>query len=84
MHRTAPEFWEHFADLPEAVQRTARRNFERLRDDPAYPSLRLKKVGDFWVARVGLGYRALAVADGEDWVWVWIGDHDEYERLINS
>ena len=83
MHRTVPEFWEHFADLPEPVQRTARRSFERLRENPAHPSLRLKRVGDFWVARVGRGYRALAVAEGEDWYWVWIGPHDAYERLIN-
>lgn len=84
MHRTVPEFWEHFADLPESVQRTARRNFQRLSENPAYPSLRLKKVGDYWVARVGRSHRALAVAAGQDFYWVWIGPHDAYERLINS
>ena len=83
MHRTVPEFWEHLAALPEPIQRTARRNFERPRDDPSYPSLRLKRVGDFWVARVGRGYRALAVAEDQDFYWVWIDPHDEYERLIN-
>jgi len=24
----------------------------------------------------------LAVPDGRDYIWVWIGTHDEYERLI--
>ena len=65
MHRTVLEFWEHFAALPESVQRTARRNFQRLREDPGYPSLRLKKVGDYWVARVGRSHRALAVAEAK-------------------
>ena len=84
MHRTVPEFWAGLADLPEPVRRRAHRSFALLKENPSHPSLRLKKVGDFWVARVPGGYRALAVAEGEDWVWVWIGDHDEYERLINS
>lgn len=27
-------------------------------------------------AQIGLSYRALAVEDGEDTIWVWIGNHD--------
>jgi hypothetical protein len=27
---------------------------------------------------------ALAVEDGEDFIWVWIGTHDEYERMIKE
>ena len=83
-HRTIPEFWEHLAALPKPVQQVARRNFQRLKENPAYPSLRLKKVGDYWVARVGSNYRALAVTEGADLFWVWIGTHDAYERIINS
>ena len=41
-----------------------------------------KKLGKFWSARVGLSHRALAIEDGEGFLWVWIGPHDEYERLI--
>jgi len=47
-------------------------------------SLHFKKVGNYWAARVGQDYRALALKDGSDFTWVWIGKHDEYERLINS
>ncbi|MDE2937446.1 MAG: hypothetical protein OXR67_00790 [Chloroflexota bacterium] len=82
MHRTTHEFWTHFARLPESVQRSARRNFQRLKDDPRYASLRFKKVGDYWSVRVSRSYRALAVEDGEDFIWVWIGGHEEYDRLI--
>lgn len=35
-------------------------------------------------ARVGLGYRALAVRDGDDVVWFWIGTHADYDQLIRS
>lgn len=82
MHRTTPQFWKHFYQLPESVQKQARKNFELLKRDPKHPSLHFKKVGAFWSARVGLSHRALAVADGEDFIWVWIGQHDEYDRLV--
>jgi hypothetical protein len=68
--------------LPDAVQSLARRNFELLKQNPSHPSLRFKKVGRFWSARVGSNHRALAVRDGPDYIWVWIGDHDDYDRLI--
>jgi hypothetical protein len=82
MHRTTPQFWERFNALPESVQRQARKDFALLGQGPGHPSLHFKKVGRFWSARIGLNYRALAVEDGSDLIWVWIGAHDEYDRLI--
>ena len=82
MHRTTPQFWDRFDEMPESVQDLARKNFELLKENPRHPSLHFKKVGRFWSARVGLSHRALAVEDGPDFIWVWIGDHDEYDRLI--
>lgn len=82
MHRTTPQFWDRFERLPTAIQKLARKNFELLKANPAHPSLHFKKVGRFWSARVGLSHRVLALEDGNDLIWVWIGDHDEYERLI--
>ena len=84
MHRTIPSFWEHFNRLPESVQRLARRNFELLRMDPRHPSLRFRRVGRLWSARVGLDYRALAREEGGVFWWVWIGPHDEYDRIIGA
>jgi len=82
MHRTTRRFWKCFYELPDAVQAAARENFQRLRANPRHPSLHFKKVGKLWSARAGLHYRALAVEDGVDFIWVWIGPHDEYKRLI--
>ena len=82
MHRTTPEFWEHFYLLPAYIKRIAERNFDMLKLDTSHPSLHFEKVGRFWSARVGLAYRALAVEDGGDFIWVWIGRHDEYDRMI--
>jgi hypothetical protein len=60
----------------------ARKNFKLLKQDCRHPSLQFKQLGDCWSARVGLHYRALAVEDGPDFVWVWIGTHGEYDKLI--
>ena len=84
MHRATSRFWKEFERLPEPAQRVARRNFRLLVANPSHPSLRFKKVGAFWSARVGRDHRALAVQDGADFIWVWVGPHDEYDRLIGS
>ncbi len=83
MHKTTSRFWRFLQQLPESVQNTARQNFDLLKNNPQHPSLHFKKVGKYWSARVGQDYRALAIKDGSDFTWVWIGKHDEYERLIN-
>ena len=82
MHRTTPQFWKRFYALPQDVQELARKNFELLKSDPRHRSLQFKRLGDYWSARVGLHYRALAVEDGSDYVWVWVGSHAEYDKLI--
>jgi len=84
MHRTSGRFWTLFAILPESVQKVARKNFELLKTDPSHPSLHFKKVGKLWSVRAGISHRALAVEDGADFIWVWIGPHDEYRRLIKQ
>ena len=30
----------------------------------------------------GTNALALAIQDGDAYVWYWIGDHDEYERML--
>ena len=82
MHKTAPRFWRLFQELPASAQQTARRNFELLKENPIHSSLRFRNVGRYWSARVGASYRAVAVQDGGDFIWFWIGDHDEYLRVI--
>ncbi len=81
-HFTSPEFWEFFDDLPEEIQRRARRNFEVLKTDPRHPSLRFKKVGAYWSVRVGRGYRALGVDTDDGILWGWIGTHAEYDKIL--
>lgn len=66
------------------IRELADKSFELLRVNPRHPSLRLKKIGAFWSARIGLRYRALAKEREEGLVWFWIGLHDRYNQLIES
>ncbi|MEA3276774.1 MAG: hypothetical protein U9Q81_16060 [Pseudomonadota bacterium] len=84
MHNTTARFWSCFYALPDQVQELARKNYELLKEDPRHPSLHFKKVGKLWSARVGRNYRALAMEDEGGYVWVWIGTHEEYDRLLNG
>lgn len=68
--------------LPGHVRRVADRNFALLKVDQKHPSLQFKSVGRYWSARVGIHYRALAVKDGYDFIWFWIGNHGAYDNLI--
>ena len=67
------------------MQDQARLAYRLFRDNPEHPSLRFKPVHPtrpIYSARVGLGYRALAVRDGEAVIWFWIGSHADYDHLL--
>jgi len=70
--------------LPKSIQDKAREQFELLKNNPNHPSLHFKKVGNFWSVRISLLYRALAIREREDYIWLWIGTHEEYERMVKS
>ncbi|HEV7403306.1 MAG TPA: hypothetical protein VGO11_10280 [Chthoniobacteraceae bacterium] len=77
-----PAFWFHYRRLPPEVRELADKNFELLKADPRHSSLRLKKTGALWSARIGLSYRALARERSEGLVWVWIGHHSVYDQIL--
>ena len=81
-HRATSRFWDLYSALPVEMRQLADKSFTLLKANPRHPSLHFKKVGKFWSVRIGIAYRALAVSDGEDYTWVWIGLHDGYDRLI--
>jgi hypothetical protein len=83
-HRATPDFWYHYRELPVEIQELADRCYETLKEDSRYPPLHFKKAGQFWSVRVGIHYRALALEDGNDIAWFWIGTHGEYDRLLKG
>ena len=83
-HRANPKFWRFYERLSADIQSLADDNYELLKADPRHPSLHFKKVGRMWSARIGIHYRAVAVEDGPDMVWFWIGHHSEHDHLIGG
>ncbi|MDP3895330.1 MAG: hypothetical protein Q8Q62_01500 [Mesorhizobium sp.] len=81
-HFALPEFWQSYRRLPQDVRALADRNFDLLRADSFHPSLHFRSAGRYWSVRIGLHYRALAVRDGDDVIWFWIGSHAEYDRKL--
>jgi hypothetical protein len=62
-------------DLPERVLE----KIKKVRPNPQQRYSGLQKVGNYWSLSVG-GYRALARKEGGNFLWFWVGRHDEYER----
>ena len=81
-HFASPRFWKAYEGLPENVRKRADKSFELLKHNPRHPSLNFKPVGRYWSARVGRGYRALAIEGGDGFQWFWIGSHSDYDAMI--
>jgi len=81
-HRATPDFWYYYRQLPPHIQALADKCFNLVKEDSYYPSLHFKKVGRFLTVRVGIHYRAIAIEDGQDIAWFWIGHHTEYDKIL--
>ena len=81
-HKTASSFWECYKKLPLNIRNLADKNFQLLKDDHSHPSLQFKKVGKVWSARIGTHYRAVAIPIKDGFLWIWIGFHTEYDKLL--
>ena len=85
--KTTERFRKAFSALPPHVQERAREAYRQFRVDAHHPSVRFKQVHaarPIYSARVGLGYRALAVRDGDFLLWFWIGTHADYDTLLSQ
>lgn len=84
--RTTPRFWRLFDELPNQVQDQASKEFAIWRENPAHPTLHLKLVGKsepLFSVRVDLRHRAVGLLRNDTITWMWIGSHDDYERLLS-
>jgi hypothetical protein len=83
--RGTRRFWKLYQELPASIRRLAVKNYHLWRENPRHASLDFKKLaggtGRFSV-RIGDHYRALGQQDGEGVEWVWIGTHEEYNKLV--
>jgi hypothetical protein len=55
--------------------------------DPFYPGLQFKQVHStkpIYSVRIGIGWRAVGIRNGETVVWFWVGSHAEYDNLLSQ
>jgi hypothetical protein len=74
-----------FRKLPQRIQRLARKNYKLWKRNPSHPGLDFKRVGKrqpAYAVRVGIGWRAMGLLQGDTVVWFWIGSHADYDSLI--
>ena len=76
--------YQWVASLSSNPRAAARKACRLGKEIPQPGSLRFQKRGRFWRACFASGYRALAVAIPEEYLWFWIGTYDEYERLLRE
>jgi len=85
--KTTPQFWQHYALLPEQAQRLADKCYRLWLSNPTHRSLHFKPLKghpSLYSARVGIHYRAVAHREGDLIIWVWIGHHSDYDRLLKQ
>lgn len=83
--RVRPSFWRAYANLDPRIRDAAKRAYTLFAENPAHPSLRFKKLAgyeDVWSVRINEQYRAVGQRNGETVVWVWIGSHNDFDKLF--
>lgn len=85
--RTTAQFRKLFADLPQPIREQTRKAYRQFKQDPSYPSLRLKKVHPklpIYSARINKDYRAVGQLEDDTVIWFWVGSHAEYDLLLDQ
>lgn len=85
--RGTERFWLLYRKLPDEIKEAARRAHEKFRENTAHPGLqleRLRKDPRLWSVRVTRDFRAVARRYENDvWVWIWIGDHSQFDSQFS-
>jgi hypothetical protein len=79
--RGTSEFWRRYRALPAEVRTLAQKNYRLWSANAFHPSLHFKSIGKAdWSVRVGGHYRAVGKFSGKNFLWEWIGSHEEYDK----
>ena len=81
------DFIVEYRKLPERIRQQARKNYQLWLQNPQHPSLQYKKVHSklpIYSVRIGIGWRALGLVEGDRIGWFWIGSHARYDQLLKQ
>ena len=77
------KFDKLLSKLPSKIQNLARTAYAQWCADPLHNSLHFKPLDTpVWSARVGDHYRAWCWASPGEWMWFWIGTHEEQNTKV--
>jgi len=83
--RCDPEFWKELRKLPRPVQRAAMADFKKWKADPGNRDTAgkfiKKKPLIYRVKICHNAYRAVAVVEGDQYYWFFIGTHAQYDQV---
>jgi hypothetical protein len=68
------------------VKARARMAYKLFAENPNHPSLRFKKLQGsncIWSVRISEQFRAVGVRSGDAIEWIWIGTHNEFDKLFS-
>jgi len=85
--KATKRFWKCYKNLLPEQKKLAKETYLKFKQDPYYPSLQFKQVHStrpIYSVRISLNYRALGVLSGSKILWMWVGKHEEYEKLIKG
>jgi mRNA-degrading endonuclease RelE of RelBE toxin-antitoxin system len=85
--RASSRFWKLYEHLPKHIQHLAKAKYRLWRENPSHPSLAFKQLhggNNRFSARIGDHYRAIGRKTEDGFEWVWIGSHEEYNKLIGG
>jgi hypothetical protein len=85
--KTTRRFRDLLRGLPTDVKRQAYSAYRQFKHDPYHASLQFKRVSQrqqLYSVRIGISYRALGLREEADLiVWIWIGSHADYDKLLS-
>ena len=84
--KVRPSCWRAYDRLSPTVKARAKLAWRLFERDPDHPSLRFKKPQieqNVWSVRVNDQYRAVGVRTAATIEWIWIGTHNEFDKLFS-
>jgi hypothetical protein len=81
--RGTTDFWRLYHALSPEIRKATQGAFQKFLGSPAHPSLQLERLRSddrAWSVRITRKYRAVARRYDDEWLWFWIGSHEEFDR----
>ncbi len=84
--QTLPSFWQMYRKLPPPIRQACRATYRQFMANPEHPGLQFHRLGNYdpryWSVRITRDYRAVGILIGATITWVWVGNHQDFDRAF--